>query len=178
MWYNGSMKLEAPELKESIADAVQEYANQKQQEGVKSLSRMNPEKVGLILYLFCLGVSQSQMVKKHRICHKTIKHTLQEYADHLGKWTEVGARLSKQLFLNLHSLEEDIIQEVRTRMESGKLKASFRDIYYVSKAKEKSWQQAHRIEERKEEKGYTRNVVSQKDYEVILAKSRERMKAD
>lgn len=28
-------------------------------------------------------------------------------------------------------------------MESGKLKASFRDIYYVSTAKEKSWQQAH-----------------------------------
>jgi hypothetical protein len=177
MWYNGSM-MEAPELKESIADAVQEYANKKQQDGVKSLSRMNPEKVGLTLYLFCLGVSQSQMVKRHKICHKTIKHTLQQYADHLGKWTEVGARLSKQLFLNLHSLEEDIIEKVRERMENGKLKPSFRDVFYVSTAKEKSWQQAHRIEERKEETGYTRNVVSQKDYEDILAKVRERMKAD
>jgi hypothetical protein len=170
--------LEASELKESIADAVQEYANKKQQDGVKSLSRMNPEKVGLTLYLFCLGVSQSQMVKRHKICHKTIKHTLQQYADHLGKWTEVGARLSKQLFLNLHSLEEDIIEKVRERMENGKLKPSFRDVFYVSTAKEKSWQQAHRIEERKEETGYTRNVVSQKDYEDILAKVRERMKAD
>ena len=103
MCYNGTMILEATGLKGSIADAVQEYANQKQQEGVKSLSRMNPEKVGQILYLFCLGVSQSQMVKRHKICHKTIKHTLTEYADHLGKWAEVGARLSKQLFLNLHS---------------------------------------------------------------------------
>ena len=55
MWYNGSM-MEATELKESIADAVSEYADKKQQDGVKSLSRMNPEKVGLILYLFCLGV--------------------------------------------------------------------------------------------------------------------------
>ena len=61
MWYNGSMKLEAKELKESIADAVSEYADKKRDEGVKSLSRMNPEKVGLILYLFCLGVSQSQI---------------------------------------------------------------------------------------------------------------------
>ena len=103
MWYNGSM-MEAPELKESIADAVQEYANKKQEEGVKSLSRMNPEKVGLILYLFCLGVSQSQMVKRHKICHKTIKRTLTEYADHLGKWTEVGARLSKQLFFRIRAL--------------------------------------------------------------------------
>ena len=174
MWYNGSM-MEATELKESIAEAVQDYANKKQHDGVKSLSRMDPEKVGLILYLFCLGVSQSQMVKRHKICHKTIKHTLQEYADHLGKWTEVGARLSKQLFLNLHSLEEDIIEKLRERMESGKLKATFRDVYYVSTAKEKSWQQAQRIEERKKEAGYARNVVSQEDYEDVLAKARERM---
>ena len=169
------MMMEAPELKESIADAVQEYANNKRDEGVKSLSRMNPEKVGLILYLFCLGVSQSQMVKRHKLCHKTIKHTLQEYADYLGKWTEVGARLSKQLFLNLHSLEEDIIEKLRERLESGKLKATFRDIYYVSTAKEKSWQQAHRIEERRKETTFTRNVVSQEDYEDVLAKARERM---
>lgn len=168
------MKLEAPELRESIADAVQEYASKKRDEGVKSLSRMNPEKVGLILYLFCLGVSQSQMVKRHKICHKTIKHTLQEYADHLGKWTEVGARLSKQLFLNLHSLEEDIIEQVRERMESGKLKATFLDVYYVSTAKEKSWQQAHRIEDRKKEAGYARNVVSQEEYEKTLARERMR----
>ena len=170
------MKLKDPELKESIADAVHVYASKKQEEGVKSLSRMNPEKVGKILYLFCLGVSQSQMVKKYGWCHKTIKHTLMEYADHLGKWTEVGARLSKQLFLNLHSLEEDIIEQVRERMENGKLKPNFRDVYYVSTAKEKSWQQAHRIEERKKEAGYTRNVVSQEDYEKVLAKARERMR--
>ena len=167
--------MEGPELRESIADAVQEYASKKQQEGVKSLSRMKPEKVGLILYLFCLGVSRSQIVKKYGFCHKTIKHTLMEYADHLGKWTEVGARLSKQLFLNLHSLEEDIIEEVRERMESGKLKASFRDVYYVSTAKEKSWQQAHRIEERKKETTFTRNVVSQEDYEKVLARAKDRM---
>ena len=49
MWYNGNMKLEFTELKESIADAVQEYASEKRDEGVESLSRMNPEEVGLIL---------------------------------------------------------------------------------------------------------------------------------
>ena len=129
------MSTSGPTLPLLNALKMQGYANKKQQEGVKSLSRMKPEKVGLILYLFCLGVSQSQRVKRHGICHKTIKHTLMEYADHLGKWAEVGARLSKQLFLNLHSLEEDVIQEVRTRMESGKLKPAFRDIYYVATAK-------------------------------------------
>ena len=99
-----------------------------------------------------------------------------EYADHLGKWTEVGARLSKQLFLNLHSLEEDIIEDVRGRMENGKLKPNFRDVYYVSTAKEKSWQQAHRVEERKKETTFTRNVVTQEEYEKTLAKARERMR--
>jgi len=87
-------------------------------------------------------------------------------------------RISCPLFPGRISLEEDIIEKLRERMENGKLKASFRDIYYVSTAKEKSWQQAHRIEERREETGYTRNVVSQKDDEDILAKARERMKAD
>lgn len=83
MCYNRDV-IEAPQLKESIADAVQKCASKKQEESVKSFSRMNPEKVGLILYLFRLGVSQSQMVKRHGICHKTIKKTLMEYADHLG----------------------------------------------------------------------------------------------
>ena len=170
------MKLEAPELKESIAEAVQDYASKKQQEGVKSLSRMNPEKVDLILFLFSLGVSQSQMSKRYGIFHKTTKHTLMEYADHLGNWTELGARLSKQLFLNLHSLEEDIIEKLRERMESGKLKPNFRDVYYVSTAKDKSWQQIHRIEERKKETTFTRNVVTQEEYDKTLAKARMRMR--
>ena len=120
--------MEVTELKKSIVGAVREFANQKQEDGIKSLSRMRPEKVGLILYLFCLGVSQSRMFKKHGFCHKTVKHTLIEYADHLDKWSELGARLSKQLFLNLHSLEEDIIEDLKERMESGKLKANFRDV--------------------------------------------------
>ena len=89
---------------------------------------------------------------------------------------QFGDRLSKQLFLNLHSLDEDIIEEVRERMESGKLKATFRDVYYVSTAKEKSWHQAYRIEERKKETGYTRNVMIQEDYEKTLAKAREKMR--
>ena len=64
------------------------------------------------------------------------------------------------MFLNIHSLEEDIIEDVRERMESGKLKPNFRDVYYVSTAKEKSWQQIHRIEERRKETTFNRNIVS------------------
>ncbi|QXD31784.1 hypothetical protein [Candidatus Pelagisphaera phototrophica] len=72
-------------------------------------------------------------------------------------------------------MEEDIIEKLRERMESGKLKTTFRDVYYVSTAKEKSWQQIHRIEERKKDTTFTRNVVTQEEYEKTLAKVRERM---
>ena len=61
-------------------------------------------------------------------------------------------------------------------MESGKFKPNFRDVYYVSTAKGKSWGQIHRIEERKKETTFTSNVVSQEDYEKVLAKARERMR--
>ena len=70
---------------------------------------------------------------------------------------------------------EDIIEDVRERMGSGKLKATFRDVYYVSTAKEKSWQQAQRIEERREDIRYARNVMTQEKYEKVLARARERM---
>ena len=39
----------------------------------------------------------------------------------------------------------------------------------------KSWQQAHCIEERKKEAGYARNVVSQDEYEDVLAKAKEKL---
>jgi len=52
----------------------------------------------------------------------------------------------------------------------------FRDVYYVSTAKDKSWQQIHRIEERKKETTFTRNVVTQEEYDKTLAKARMRMR--
>jgi hypothetical protein len=70
---------------------------------------------------------------------------------------------------------KDIIEDVRERMGSGKLKATFRDVYYVSTAKEKSWQQAQHIEERREDIRYARNIMTQEKYEKVLARARERM---
>lgn len=52
------------------------------------------------------------------------------------------------------------------------MKATFRDVYYVSTAKEKSWPQAHRIEERKKEAGYAGNAVTQNEYEKVLVRAR------
>jgi hypothetical protein len=164
------------ELKEDIAKAVHEFAKKKQLEGVKSLSRHNPQKVGLILYLFSQGVSQSQMVKKYHLSRGTIKSTLMEYADYTGKWAELGTKLSKMLFLDLHSLLEDMIEQVREQLHSGELKPTFRDLMYISIALEKAWQQSDRARERVETAPEPR-MVSQKDYDDTIAAAKERILA-
>jgi hypothetical protein len=163
------------ELKKDIASAVDEFAKQKKLEGIKSLSRHNPKKVGLILYLWSQGVSQSQMVKKYHLSHGTIKSTLIKYADYTGKWAELGSKLSKMLFLDLHSLEEEMIEQVRERLHSGELKPTFRDLMYISIALDKAWQQADRARDRSEEVKPERPMVTQQDYEDTLAAAKARM---
>lgn len=163
------------ELKKDIAEAVHEFAKKKQLERVKSLSRHNPQKVGLILYLFSQGVSQSQMVKKYHLSRGTIKTTLIEYADYTGKWVELGSKLSKMLFLELSSLEEDMIEQVRERLHSGELKPTFSDLLYISIALDKAWQQADRARDRSEEVKPERRVVTQQMYEETLAAAKKRM---
>ena len=163
------------ELKKSIAEAVHEFAKHKKLEGIKSLSRHNPQKVGLILYLFSQGVSQSQMVKKYHLSHGTIKSTLMEYADYTGKWAELGTKLSKMLFLDLHSLEMDMVEQIRERLRSGELIPTFKDLLYVSIALEKAWQQADRARDRSEEVKPERPMITQQNYDDTLAAAKARM---
>jgi len=162
------------ELKESIAKAVHEFAKHKKLEGIKSLSRHNPQKVGLILYLFSQGVSQSQMVKKYHLSHGTIKSTLMEYADYTGKWAELGTKLSKMLFLDLHSLEMDMVERIRERLRSGELVPTFSDLLYVSVALDKAWQQADRARDRSETVP-EKPGVTHEQYQAIVAAAKERM---
>ena len=163
------------ELKESIAEAVHEFAKQKKLEGIKSLSRYNPQKVGLILYLFSQGVSQSQMVKKYHLSHQTIKHTIIEYADHAGEWAKLGANISRTLFLGLSSLEEDMIEQIRERLRSGELVPTFSDLLYVYIALEKAWQQADRARDRSEPVREP-PTVTHEQYQATVAAAKERMK--
>ena len=130
-------------LQDSIADAVQKFANQKELERIKSLSRYNPKKVGLILYLFSQGVSQTQMVRKYHLSHRTIKHTVMEYADHLGKWRELGSKINGRLFLELSSIEEDMVEDLHERLSSCGLKPTFSDLLPGTIALEKALSASH-----------------------------------
>ena len=137
-------------LQDSIADAVQKFANQKELEGIKSLSRFNPKKVGLILYLFSQGVSQTQMVRKYNLSHSTIKHTLIEYANHTSRWRKIGAKIARRLFLELSSIEEDMVKDLHQRLSSGELKPTFSELLPVSVAIEKAYHQSMKAREEPE----------------------------
>jgi hypothetical protein len=52
-------------LKSNIQEAIKEIAADKELQKVKSLSRHNPMKVAEILYLYSIGKSQTQIVKKY-----------------------------------------------------------------------------------------------------------------
>ena len=138
------------EVAESIAEAVTAYAHQKTVEGVKSLSRHNPKKVGLILYLFSQGVSQTQMVRKYHLSHRTIKHTLIEYANHTLRWRQLGAKITGRLFFELSSIEEDMVKDLHQRLSSGELKPTFSDLLPVSVAIEKAYHQSMKAREEPE----------------------------
>ena len=98
-----------------------------------------------------------------------------EYADYTGKWAELGTKLSKMLFLDLHSLEMGMVERIQERLRSGELVHTFKDLLYVSVSLDKAWQQSVRAIDRSEEVKPERRVVTQQNYEDTLAAARKRM---
>mgnify|MGYP003118134763 CR=1 FL=1 len=119
-------------LSSEINSAIQDIAQQKEIEGIKSLSRYNPEKVAKILYLFSTGVSQTSMVRKYGIDRETIINTLVDYADYKNKFRELGGKLSAKNYINMTSLSEDLVDNIRTRVESGDIEPSINVLMIVS----------------------------------------------
>ena len=128
-------------LEEGIQDAILEIREKKITEGCKSLSRLNPTKVAKVLHLASLGVSQSSMVRHHNLNRSTIISVLMDYADYIGKFRELGGKLSGRSYLNLESLEEDIVEALRRKMDEGYV-PEFKDLKEVSIAKTNSHRQA------------------------------------
>lgn len=119
-------------LVSEIKSAIQDVAYQKEAQQIKSLSRYDPEKVANILYLYSTGVSQTAMVKKHGFDRETVINTLVDYADHKGKFRELGGKLSGRNYVNLSSLTEDLVGKLRKRLEDGDIEASFKDLKDLS----------------------------------------------
>ena len=169
---------EEAELKASIQAAIREVADDKELKKIKSLSRHNPMKVAEILYLYSIGKSQTQIVKKYNVQRSTVIQVLVDYADHLGKLRELAGKISAKNYMNLSSLEEDLVEKVRDRMENDpEMEVTFRDLKELSIAKANAFRET--MTTRGEATSITeeRKVITQEDYEDTLKAARERLEA-
>ena len=166
------------ELCEEIQEAIAQVVEVKEIAQIKSLSVYDPEKVAKMLYLYSKGTSQTSLVKKYKYSRCTVLNILVDYADHLGKLRDIAGKISAKNYLNISSLEEDLIEKVRNKMETDPdFDVSFRDLKELSIAKANSFREA--MTSRGEASSITeeRQVITQKDYEETLAAARLRLEA-
>ena len=120
---------EKEELMQEIADSIREIASQKEALQIKSLSVYDPQKVAKLLYLYSTGSSQTRLVRKYGYERETVISVLADYADHMGKFKDLSGRIAAKAYLNLSSLEEDLIDKVRDRMENDpEMEVGFKDL--------------------------------------------------
>ena len=166
------------ELMDGIKSAISDVVEVKQLNQIKSLSVYNPDKVAKLLYLYSKGTSQTALVKKYGYSRQTVLNILVDYADHLGKLREVAGKISAKNYMNISSLEEDLIDKVRDRMETDPdFEVNFRDLKELSIAKANSFREA--MTSRGEASSITedRQVITQQDYEETLAAAKARLDA-
>ena len=167
---------EKEQLETEIKQAIVEVAKDKEMRKVKSLSRHNPERVAKVLYLSAIGVSQTSIVRKYDIPRAVVISIMVDYADYRNKFRELGGKLSARSYVNLESLEEDIIQSVRERIQTGEYEPSPKDIKEISIAKSNSARQAMTARGEASQITESRNTVSQEDYNDTIKAAEERIK--
>ena len=168
--------MQKEELIEDIVNSIREVTDHKEALQVKSLSRHNPEKVAEILYLHSIGNSQTRMVKKYGFNRETVISVLTDYADYTGKFRELAGRLAAKNYLNLSSLEEDLIEKVRERMENDPdMEVSFKDLKEISIAKANASREALTARGEATQITEDRKVYTQDDYEATIRAARERI---
>ena len=164
------------DLMDEIQDAITEIVKEKDIHKIKSLSRYNPEKVAKILYLYSIGNSQTRLVKKYGYDRATVISVITDYADYHNKFRELSGKIAAQNYMNMSSLEEDLIDAVRGKMETGELEPTFRDLKELSIAKANAAREA--LTARGEATQITEDtkVYSQEDYEETLRAAQARIK--
>ena len=168
--------MEKEELMKEITQAIQEVASKKGAMQKKSISRYNPEKVAEILYLYSVGNSQTRLIRKYGFDRNSVVNVLVDYADYFGKFKELSGTIAAKNYMNLSSLEEDLVDAVRVRMENGELEVTFRDLKELSIAKANSIREA--LTARGEATNITedRKVYTQDDYDETIKLAKERLK--
>jgi len=161
-------------LMQSISNAIVEIQRDKEVHKTKSLSRHNPEKVAKILYLHALGCSQTNMIRKHGISRSTIVQVLVDYSDHTNSFRELGGQLSARSYVNLESLEEDVIDGLRVKLDNG-YEPEFKDLKEISIAKANSQRQAMTARGEASHVVDVKQVYTMDDFNDTLSAARDRI---
>jgi hypothetical protein len=141
----------------------------------KLLERYDPQKAATILFLHAQGKSQTCLCKKYGYDRSTVIRIITTYADQLGKWRELGGKLASYSYLNITSLEEDMIESVREGMDSGELKPTFKDIKDISIAKANSSREAMLARGEATSISREEKVWTDDDYKKLMEQARKQM---
>ena len=168
---------EKAELLREIQESVLEVAEKKRGLQRKSLSVYDPQKVAKLLYLYSTGSSQTRLVRKYGFDRDTIISVLTDYADYMGNFKELSGRIAAKNYLNLSSLEEDLIEKVRDRMENDpEMEVSFKDLKELSIAKANAAREALTARGEATQITEDRKVYTQDDYDATIQAARDRIK--
>jgi len=168
---------EKAELLREIQESVLEVAEKKRGLQRKSLSVYDPQKVAKLLYLYSTGSSQTRLVRKYGFDRDTIISVLTDYADYMGNFKELSGRIAAKNYLNLSSLEEDLIEKVRDRMENDpEMEVSFKDLKELSIAKANAAREALTARGEATQITEDRKVYTQDDYDATIQAARDRIR--
>ena len=168
--------MEKEALMKEITQAIQEVAAKKGALQKKSISRYKPEKVAEILYLYSIGNSQTRIIRKYKYDRNSVVSVLVDYADYFGKFKELSGNIAAKNYMNLSSLEEDLVDAVRGRMERGELEVTFRDLKELSIAKANSIREALTARGEATQNNEDRKVYTKDDYDETIKLAKERIK--
>tara|TARA_B100001059_G_C17648408_1_gene483102 strand:- start:488 stop:814 length:327 start_codon:yes stop_codon:yes gene_type:complete len=95
----------------------------------------------------------------------------------MGTFKELSGRIAAKNYLNLSSLEEDLIEKVRDRMENDpEMEVGFKDLKELSIAKSNASREAMTARGEATQITEDRKVYTQDDYEATIAAARDRIK--
>jgi hypothetical protein len=95
----------------------------------------------------------------------------------MGNFKELSGRIAAKNYLNLSSLEEDLIDKVRDRMENDpEMEVSFKDLKELSIAKANAAREALTARGEATQITEDRKVYTQDDYDATIQAARDRIK--
>ena len=166
---------ERKKIMSGIAEAIKDVSGKKEVQGIKSLSRYNPNKVAKILYLHSQGFSVGGIRREYGFTKHTIVSVLVDYADYVGKWKDLGAKISARNFLKLYSLQEEIIDRVSRSLDDEDSVVQIKDLLPVSIALEKAERSSNHFRGEPSEITEERHVVTREQLTATEEMIKKRM---